>query len=294
MRSLLTLGASLLSALTGAWGDETMDMLWLLGTGIFFIAALVVVPWAFKRLALDDKTQAMGLPDGSIRSIIALTLVLLFGVLPIYLFNRIASPSAALSPIAGLNQDAYLQAAKDFKDYNPVFIKNVPDQTKPNDFTYTMYLHQPPDAAGIDFAKQMLVLLGTLATSVASFYFGSKTASSAAAAATSAAVGAAQGGAGSKPVLTGLGTKPAPVTRPADGSNVQFTLTLQGSNLNNIKTIRIQSGTDKFSFTSTSNAMSASCDVDCAPQVAAGAAWDVVVVDGSGQESDPLSDHLTF
>jgi hypothetical protein len=299
MRGLLTVGASLLSALTGTWGNGTMDMAWLLIVGVLFIIALMLVPWAFKKLGLDDKTQAMGLPDGSIRSIIALTLILLFGVLPVYLFNRVAG-GGMLPPIAGLSTEAQSQAAQSYKDYSPIFVKVVPDQNKPNDVTYTMYFRQPADPSGVDFAKQMLVLLGTLATSVASFYFGSKTATSAASSAATAAnaavaAGAAAqgGGPAPKPVLTGLSTDPAQPTL-ANGK-VHFTLNLQGSNLNDVKTIRIESGTtDRFSFASTSNDTVATCVVDCAPTVAAGSAWGVVVVDGAGQESDPLSGHLTF
>lgn len=297
MRGLLAIGVSLLCALTGARGNATMDMLWLVVAGVFFIVALMVVPWAFKKLALDDKAQALGLPDGSIRAIIALTLVLLFGVLPMYLFNRIAGSGAMLPPISGLNQDAQVQAAKDYKDYGPIFIK-VPNPAKPDDFTYTMYFHQPVDPSGIDFAKQMLVLLGTLATSVASFYFGSKTATSSASSAAKASkeahLAGAQAQAGApKPVLTGLSTDPAQITRPAAG-NVHFTLTLQGSNLNDVKTIRTRSGTDQFSFAATSSDTVATCVADCAPTVAAGAAWDVLVVDATGQESNSLTGHLAF
>jgi hypothetical protein len=299
MRGLLAIGVSLLYALTGVGENTTMEMFWPFVVGVLFILALMLVPWAFKKLALDDKTQAMGLPDGSIRSIIALTLVLLFGSLPIYLFNRVAGSGAMLPPIAGLGPDAQAQAAQSYKDYSPIFVK-VPNPDKSGEFTYTMYFRQPADPSGVDFAKQMLVLLGTLATSVASFYFGSKTATSAATAASTAtnaavAAGAAAqaGGTAPKPVLTGLNTDPAqPVPT---GGKIHFTLNLQGSNLNDVKTVRIQSGAaDRFSFASTSNDTAATCVVDCAPTVAAASAWSVVVVDGSGQESDPLSGHLTF
>src|SRR5277367_4840578 len=119
-----------------------------------------------------------------------------------------------------------------------------------------MYLRQPVDASSVDFAKQMLVLLGTLATSVASFYFGSNTASSAHADASNAAAKiaadastAARGGTtAGVPVLTNLTTSPTPVARDANGA-ASFTLNLVGTNLNDVKTVRIESGNDKFSAT---------------------------------------------
>jgi len=300
MRGALAVGAGLLFVLSGSWGNETMDMSWLLIVGIFFVLALIAIPAVFKWISLDDKTQAMGLPDGSIRSVIALTLVLLFGVLPVYLFNHVAGSGTMAPPISGLSDDAKTKAEKDYSGYSPIFVE-VPVATHPDQHTWTMFLRQPADPNGVDFAKQMLVLLGTLATSVASFYFGSKTATTAATTATQAAhatarmaIQNAQGGGSATPVLSGLTTDPPAVTRPGGGAHTQFKISAAGANLNDVKTLRIQSGSDKFVFPTTSNDSVVNCDVDCVPNVPAPADWDVIVADDSGRESDPLRGRLRF
>ena len=89
--------------------------------------AFVVVAFAIYKLI--DPQQALGLPDGSVRAIIALLLVVLFAALTVFLTAKLGVANA------------------------------------------------PP--ALIDFAKQVLTILGTLMTSIASFYFGAKSVSDA-------------------------------------------------------------------------------------------------------------------
>lgn len=96
---------------------------------IVLLIVISLVTFTFSVLGLASQKDALGLPDGSVRSIIALMLLVLFSILAIYLYNSVAT--------GGAN--------------NP----------------------------GADIAKQLIVLLGTLVTAVASFYFGSNAVSSA-------------------------------------------------------------------------------------------------------------------
>lgn len=50
----------------------------------------------------------------------------------------------------------------------------APDDCAREDREYTVHLRQPPGAESSDLAKQLLVLIGTLMTSVTSFYFASR------------------------------------------------------------------------------------------------------------------------
>jgi hypothetical protein len=90
--------------------------------GLLASLALVVAVFALYQLA--DKTYALGLPDGSVRAIIALLLIVLFSVTTVFLTVRLQN-AAAGAPV-------------------------------------------------VDFAKQILTILGTLMTAVASFYFGTR------------------------------------------------------------------------------------------------------------------------
>jgi hypothetical protein len=302
MRSLNATGAGLWFVITGAWGDGTMGT-WVYILAVGFVVALVAVPAAFKGLRLAQATEAMGLPDGSVRAIIALSLVFLFAVVPIYLFDRVAG-HGGMATIAGISEQDKPSVGTKYAASDPIFVKVSPDPLHPEKDTYTMFFREPDDQTATDFAKQMLVLLGTLATSVASFYFGSNTATTAATAATTAATNvaaASRGGRPARPVITGLTTESGPPqVRPAAGP-VTFTLNLQGANLNDVKTVRMQSGNEIFSFTATatpaqvhSNDKEVTCSVSCTPTVAAPSPWDVVVEDSAGQVSDPLTGQLSF
>jgi hypothetical protein len=272
-----------------ATGDT--DMAWLIIGGIFLILLLALIPFVFSAIGLEDKDEALGLPTGSVRAAIALLLLLLFALVPVYLFTKI-SASDNLVSIAGLDAAAKDQFARDYKNFNPVFVDIPKDEKHPTD-TFTVYYHEPRDPASTDFAKQMLVLLGTLATAVASFYFGAKTSTSA------TAVGAAAARTGDsqpKPVLRSLTTSPSPLVRNASG-HVIFDLHLLGDNLNSVQTVKLVCPGQQPLIIKTgvvSNESEVKCSVDFLPTAAAGSKWDIIVVDGAGNSSEPLQSALTL
>lgn len=51
---------------------------------------LYLIALGFSLINLDDKTQALGLPDGSIRALIALLLILIWVILGIFLFSYVS------------------------------------------------------------------------------------------------------------------------------------------------------------------------------------------------------------
>jgi hypothetical protein len=266
--------------------EGNTSMVWLLVGALFLLAMLsIFLPIVFKWLKLTDSEQALGLPEGTVRAVIALVLIALFAAAPIYLFNNM---SGSERTIPGLSAAEMAQLAANPRVLHPVFIevKGIGDATS----TYTAYYREQPDPAGVDFAKQMLVLLGTLATSVTSFYFGAKIAGSA------SAQGAAQAGTppAVKPTLRALTTHPTPLPARVAGAPIAFELQLTGGGLNDVKTIKLASGNDQFTFASKSSDTEAACDVSCTPSVAVGADWDVTVIDGMGTESPPLRGMLKF
>lgn len=87
--------------------------------------SLMVIAYGIFRLVNRD--QPLGLPDGSVRAIIALMLIVLFAAMTVFLIVRLDMARA--------------------------------------------------DDPAVDVTKQVLTVLGTLVTAVASFYFGSKSVS---------------------------------------------------------------------------------------------------------------------
>jgi hypothetical protein len=118
----------------GDAGSATVGLPLIVIVGVIVLLVVIaLVSFVFSVLGLSSKTEALGLPDGSVRSIIALMLLVLFAIVALYLYNSVGA------------------AAK--------------------------------DSPALDVAKQLITLLGTLVTAVASFYFGSNAVSSAHAAA---------------------------------------------------------------------------------------------------------------
>lgn len=60
--------------------------------GLLGSISLVVIAFGIFRLV--DRTQALGLPDGSVRAIIALLLIVLFVTMTVFLVARISGPTA--------------------------------------------------------------------------------------------------------------------------------------------------------------------------------------------------------
>ena len=90
---LVGLGISLeqLLKMGGTHLDPTIVSLPLIAIGgvIVLMLVLCLVALAFSILGLADKDQAMGLPEGSIRAVIALSLIVLFAILSVFLYQSL-------------------------------------------------------------------------------------------------------------------------------------------------------------------------------------------------------------
>lgn len=229
---------------------------------ILMLAALAGVSLLFARSQLQDKTQALGLPEGSIRAVIALSLIVLFAILTVYLYGNISRPS--INRLQGLTlpqKNEYIAVVPRDR-----IVGVFPEEG--NDL-YTILI-EVRNPAGDDFAKQLLVLLGTLVTSIASFYFGAK-----------AGAARASGEESAPPASLIRGISPA--TRKADGSAADTEIT--GDNLALVKEVKIVSGDKQILAT---DVLSNDSLIKCKLAVSAGSpagAWDVIVTDSDGNTS---------
>jgi heme/copper-type cytochrome/quinol oxidase subunit 2 len=55
---------------------------------IGLLAVLMMTALAFSSVKLSDSTQALGLPEGSVRAVIALSLIVIFVIIVVFLFGR--------------------------------------------------------------------------------------------------------------------------------------------------------------------------------------------------------------
>ena len=191
-----------------------------LGVVVLLIAIGLLV-FSFSHLKLASREQALALPDGSVRAIIALMLLVLFTIVGIFLYNSVATRAlqSAENVTAAQVTDMRRQVAVVF---------TVPAG---GEGPFTVYF-RVPNPAGEDIAKQLITLLGTLVTAVASFYFGSAAVSSAHEAVLKMSV------AGGQPAPTVTSLTPASLKQ---GTNAQ-TVKITGSNLGSVKAVTFAKG----------------------------------------------------
>src|SRR5919112_3784854 len=94
---VLVLGQVILLALYGVLAlnlvqnatisDANVFVLILVGSVVFLMTSLLIIAGAFAQLNLSDRRQALGLPEGSIRAMIALILILIFIMFGLLLYN---------------------------------------------------------------------------------------------------------------------------------------------------------------------------------------------------------------
>jgi hypothetical protein len=243
-------------------GSEVLLPLLVIGGVFVLLIGLGLISFVYGAQGLANKDQALALPEGSVRAVIALSLVLLFGIIAIFLYGSVAT--------SGKIQEVRLTA-----DEHSAFVPKmagaiVLDQQlppgpagAPTQFL-VLYrtMHSP---AGDDLAKQLIVLLGTLVTAVASFYFGANSVASAA-----AAMGKKAG-----PALTGI--EPQSVKR---GSGPQQ-LKINGSNLDGVSSVRLTRDNHAIAATDVkAGSGQIVCNVAIDEKQDLGK-WDVVVSDGT-------------
>ncbi|TPQ32419.1 hypothetical protein C2U70_22155 [Bradyrhizobium guangdongense] len=241
---------------------------------IFMLAAVTMV---FTALGLSNRELAMGLPDGSIRAVIALSLIVLFAILSIFLYQQV-STGGQIVTIAQMTGAERAQFVKDHTNARDIQSVAVPGKADSFDVSY-----RSANPASDDFAKQLLVLLGTLMTAVTSFYLGAGTVTSA------VKPGNESGASASQPPLAS-GIKPDTFSIATTGP---LPLEITGTNLNVITHVRIvKAGVPAIAGTKVlSNATRVTCELDVSK--ASPGTWDIEIDDG-GSKSAKLPGKLTL
>jgi hypothetical protein len=178
---------------------------------VALVGILIISSTILSALGLEDNTRAFGMPEGTIRAVIALGLIIIFAIMAIYLYTELRSP--ATSTMTGLSQNQLNQIPAEN------ILSSVPNSSDPA--LYDVKVANRHEASE-DFAKQILTLVGTLVVAVASFYFGTQ------------AVNAARGGTepSSVPVIRTLSVT---VGFPGEEKQVEIT----GKNFKAPKTVKL-------------------------------------------------------
>ncbi len=130
---------------------------------ILLLGALLVFTTLVNAIGLSTRDQALGLPEGSVRALLALALLGLFAIL----VSSVLNPKPEPRTEKGLREGDVAALVRNNPDARDIVQRQVADSPPTFDVTFNSAARQD------DFGKQMLTLVGTLMTSVISFYFGS-------------------------------------------------------------------------------------------------------------------------
>ena len=145
---------------------------------IAFLLALMACVAFLAVFGLTSWRYALGLPDGSIRAVIALGLVLIFAIVSIYLYGSTANvqrstatnlPAEALPALAPGSVISIV----------PHPASPVPGSSGEPETVYDVTTRVSGTETSDDLARQLITLLGTLVAALTAFYFGTKTAETA-------------------------------------------------------------------------------------------------------------------
>lgn len=135
----------------------------LLSSGLISLLAILTITVAvLAALGLSDPNRAFGLPEGTIRAVIALSLILIFAIMSVFFYQILSKPPTTQTVLTKTQ-------FADIPGKEIIFSKPVDGQ--PGFFEVQRVY---PNESGDDFAKQLLTTISTLLVAVAGFYFGTR------------------------------------------------------------------------------------------------------------------------
>jgi hypothetical protein len=146
--------------------DEEIITVLLATMLLLLLVTFALVAVGFKRAGLAVPDQALGLPQGSVRALIAFVLLLIFSMLAIFLFAGVDSLTEEIEGVSPAQFESLdlteVAGARAVRDDDGAIVE------------YTVTLRRP-NAAQVDLAKQLTTPMITLITAIAAFYFGART-----------------------------------------------------------------------------------------------------------------------
>jgi len=144
----------------------------LLVAGFVTVALLLYLgTLVLRALDMGAPNEALGMPEGSIRALIAMSLILIFAIIGIQVFNAGAVGTDVMS--TGLTQAQIDQLRADGALVISQSLQTpVPEPPAAPLYTVTTRIAMTQEAH--DFGLQLMTTVSTLVVAVAGFYFGSR------------------------------------------------------------------------------------------------------------------------
>jgi hypothetical protein len=169
---------AVIDPLTGNKRLDPDNPFWFVGLLVVFAAALTLMAIVFRWLGVENREEAFALPSGSVRTLLAVGVMVLFAFFGLTFFDHAATggPKERLAAVPLRTVDAPTDAAalaKDIARYEGHGLVALPTAAG----KLELYQKEATLPEGVtDMQKQMLTTVGALLTTVLGFYFGSRSA----------------------------------------------------------------------------------------------------------------------
>lgn len=174
---ILVFGFAILLAVPGF--VPRSNPVWFIGMLIIFGASMGLMAVVFSWLGLQAPGEAFGLPSGSIRTLLAVGVMVLFAVFGLAAISPDASsqrPSEQPLPTTAIVTGDEKAVKAEIERYKALNIAAVPASASASGAELTLYrMESFKSQDATDMQKQIITALVTLVTSIVSFYFGSRT-----------------------------------------------------------------------------------------------------------------------
>lgn len=159
-----------LALLPERYDDGPGTIVILLVAGLVALTLLLYLGTIIHRTAgVGTSKGALGMPEGSIRALIALSLVLMFAIIGVtVLYSGMGEGEEIVS--SGITS----AQIDDLENVQIVAISVVDPAASPGTETYNVTARAEISQAGHDFGLQLLTTVSTLVVAVAGFYFGAR------------------------------------------------------------------------------------------------------------------------
>ncbi|MWV50577.1 hypothetical protein GRS96_14990 [Rathayibacter sp. VKM Ac-2803] len=141
-----------------------------IASAMVLILALASAAIIFSRLDLANRNHAMGLPEGSIRAIIALLLLVIFAVVSVFLIAN--ADRRDVRRIEGITQEQADQYPAQ-EVVSRTLLEEGSGLDEDGGRLVTVVL-DGGDSPSLQMSQQLQTTLGTLVVAIAAFYFGSQ------------------------------------------------------------------------------------------------------------------------
>src|ERR1043166_7571177 len=136
-------------------GHSIMVTLVVINGVIGLLAVLMMTALGFSSVKLSDSTQALGLPEGSVRAVIALSLIVIFVIVVVFLFGNL---QPQIYPMSHLTEEQVKaipgnliagekRSEEDLKRKVATELKKQADEIKPQDSPEAVKAHADADKA---------------------------------------------------------------------------------------------------------------------------------------------------